>query len=31
MGVLGKDVCGRSERGRRLCDMQIETAVFLQR
>lgn len=30
VGVLGKDVCGRSERRRRLCDIQIETAVFLQ-
>lgn len=29
VGVLGKDVCGRSERRRRLCDIQIETAVFL--
>lgn len=30
VGVLGKDVCGCSVRGRRLCDIQIETAVFLQ-
>lgn len=30
VGVLGKDVCGCSERRRRLCDIQIETAVFLQ-
>lgn len=30
VGVLGKDVCGCWVRGRRLCDIQIETAVFLQ-
>lgn len=30
VGVLGKDVCGCSERRRGLCDIQIETAVFLQ-
>ena len=30
VGVLGKDVCGRSVRRRRLCDIQIETAVFPQ-
>lgn len=30
VGVLGKDVCGRRARRRRLCDIQIETAVFLQ-